>query len=243
MTTFQYSPAILERFPQVQGGVIVARGVSNGASPPDLLAAYQAEQQAVIARIGATPLSQIELLAAWRSAFRAFGTDPTQIRSAAEALLRRLTKQGDIPSINRLVDIGNLISIRYALPVAVFDLRSATGAITVQFADGDERFTNLGQTEITHPDPGEVIFADEADLVFARRWCWRQSDQSAARADTTDILVTVELQHGSIPASVPNALKDLFALLSTYTGGKLDYDIVDWAKPSFQPQSQGGLPA
>ena len=39
-------------------------------------------------------------------------------RSAAEALLRRLTKQGSIPSINTLVDIGNLVSIRYALPVA-----------------------------------------------------------------------------------------------------------------------------
>ncbi len=233
MTTFQYSPAILERFPKVQGGVIVARGVVNGETPPDLLGAYRAEQQAVIERIGATPLSQIESLAAWRAAFRAFGTDPTQIRSACEALLRRLTKQGDIPSINLLVDMGNLVSIRYALPVAIVDLRSATGAITVKLADGSERFTNLGQTEITHPDPGEVIFADETGLVFARRWCWRQSDQSAARDDTTDILITVEAQHASGRAAVEAAIADLTALLRQYTTSQPTSALLDHDHPGF----------
>ena len=227
MTTFQYHPDILARYPNVVGGVIVAHGVRNGRHLPDLLAAYHAEQQATLARIGDTPLSQIESLAAWRGVFRSFGVDPTQIRSACEALLRRLTKQGDIPSINTLVDIGNLVSIRYALPVAMFDLRSATGAITVRFADGTESFTNLGQTEVDHPDPGEVIFADEAGLVFARRWCWRQSDQSASREDTTDLLVTVEAQHENSRADVEAAVEDLTALLQQFTGATLSSAILD----------------
>ncbi len=84
------------------------------------------EQQGTLRRIGDTPLSQIPSLVAWRAVFRSFGVDPTQYRSAAEALLRRLTKKGDIPSINLLVDLGNLVSIRYALPVAVFDTSSLT---------------------------------------------------------------------------------------------------------------------
>ena len=49
----------------------------------------------------------------------------------ALALLRRLTKKGDIPSINAVVDICNLVSIRYALPVAAFDLAAITGGVTV----------------------------------------------------------------------------------------------------------------
>src|SRR3954469_15645040 len=57
MTTFQYHPDILARYPNVVGGVIVAHGVQNGSSSPDLLAAYQAEQRATLARIGDTPLS------------------------------------------------------------------------------------------------------------------------------------------------------------------------------------------
>jgi threonine/homoserine/homoserine lactone efflux protein len=73
----------------------------------------------------------------------------SQYRNAAEALLRRLAKHGDIPTINTLVDIGNLVSIRYAMPVAVFDQANiAGGSITVRFATGAELFTDLGSTDV-----------------------------------------------------------------------------------------------
>lgn len=218
---FQYHPDIIARYPTLVGGIIVGDGVTNGQTPPELLALYQEEQRKVLERIGDTPLSQIESLAAWRGVFRSFGIDPTQIRSACEALLRRLTKQGDIPSINTLVDIGNLVSIRYAIPVAIVDRRAAKGAITVHFADGTERFTNLGTTEVVNPDVGEVIFSDEGKLVFARRWCWRQSDQSAAREDTQNIVITVEAHHTNGRQDVNVAIQDLMGLLERFTGGEL----------------------
>ncbi len=218
-TLFRYDPALLARFPAIRGGVIFARHLHNGPTPPALAAAFAAEQRAVLARLGDTPLSDVPSLAAWRRAFSAFGVKPTQYRSAAEALLRRLTKQGDIPSLNLLVDLGNLVSIRYALPVAVFDRRATTGAVTVRFATGDERFTDLGTDESAHPDPGEVIFVDEAGLVSARRWCWRQSAQSAAREDTAEALITVEGHHASAEADVRAALEDLRALLGEYVPG------------------------
>ncbi len=118
---FRYDSAILERFPTTVGGVIHATGLTIDPAPTDLAAAFEAEAIAVRERIGAAPLSELPTLAAWRRVFRGFGVDPTQYRSAAEALLRRLTKQGSLPSIRTLVDLANLVSIRYALPVAVFD--------------------------------------------------------------------------------------------------------------------------
>ncbi len=218
-TLFRYDPALLARFPAIRGGVIAARHLRNGPIPPALAAAFATEQRAALARLGNTPLSDVPSLAAWRRAFSAFGVKPTQYRSAAEALLRRLTKHGDIPSLNLLVDLGNLVSIRYALPVAIFDRRTTTGTVTVRFANGDERFTDLGTDEIAHPDPGEVIFVDEAGLVSARRWCWRQSEQSAAREDTTEALITVEGHHASAEADVRAALTDLQTLLGEYMPG------------------------
>src|SRR5258708_33752498 len=177
MTVFRYDDEILARYPGVVGGVILARAMTNGPTPESLLAAYQAEQQATLQRLGNMSLSQVPALAAWRSAFRGFGVDPTQYRSASESLLRRLTKKGDIPSINLLVDLGNLVSIRYPLPVAVVDTRALEGAITVHFADGSERYTTLGEDEVDHPEPREGVFSDETKLVIERRWYWRQSDQ------------------------------------------------------------------
>lgn len=216
MALFQYDTTVLNRFPGVVGGVILARGLSNGPTPQPLLDAFLAEQQATRERLGDTPLSELPSLAAWRRVFSGFGVKPTQYRSAAEALLRRLTRQGDIPSLNALVDLGNLVSIRYALPVAIFDLAERTGAVTVRLARGDERFTPLGESEIEHPEPGEVIFADEAGLVSARRWCWRQSQQSAAHAQTRDALITVEGHHERARDDVRAALDDLMALFGAY---------------------------
>ena len=79
-----------------------------------------------------------------------------------------------MPSINTLVDIGNLVAIRHALPVAVFDLASIQGGLTVRLADGTETFTDLGSGSVESPEPGQVIFRDDGGHVAARRWCWRQ---------------------------------------------------------------------
>ncbi len=215
---FFYDPAMLVAYPNLVGGVILASKLRAETASDELTAVYLQEQQAAIARIGSTPLSEIPSLAAWRTAFRTFGVDPTQYRSAAEALLRRLTKKGDIPSINVLVDLGNLVSIRYGLPVAVMDVRGVHGAIRVHSSDGTERFTTLNEAEVEHPEPGEVIFSDEAKLVYARRWCWRQSAESAARSDTTTATITVEAHHANGRADVQAALNDLLQLLTKYAG-------------------------
>ena len=234
MTRFRYDPTVVEQFPDVVGGVLLAGGLTVGETPQALAEAFAAEQQATLARLGDTPLSEVPSLFAWRRAFRAFGVDPTAYRSAAEALLRRLTKQGSLPSINRLVDVGNLVSIRYALPVAVFDRHSITGTLTVRQATGDESFTDLGSGTTEHPEPGEVIFIDEAGRVVARRWCWRQSAESASSATTSDVLVTVEGHHASARSDVEAALADLDALLRSFAGAtETTMGIVDAGTPAF----------
>ena len=234
MSVFRYDDAILAAFPGVVGGVITATGVTNGAAPSALAAAYVDEQTVVRERLGETPLSEVPSLAAWRVVFRGFGVNPTKDRSAAEALLRRLTKQGDIPSINALVDLANLVSIRYALPVAVFDQRDVVGGTTVRLARGDEAWADLGGSETEHPEAGEVIFADDADTVSARRWCWRQSRQSAAGPSTTDVLVTVEGHHEAASSDVAAALADLRALIETHAApASLDEAILGIDDPRF----------
>jgi len=232
MVAFQYDSTLAAAYPLLVGGVILAGQVHNGPAPEALCDEFQTTQKDVIARIGATPLSELPSLAAWRGVFRSFGVDPTQYRNAAEALLRRLTKKGDIPGINLLVDLGNLVSIRYALPVAVFDIRTLQGSVTVHFADGSERYTTLGESEVDHPQPGEVVFSDENKLVIARRWCWRQSEQSAASAETRSAIITVEAHHPGGHRDIEAALNDLLALLQEYTGGNFISAVLDTEHPA-----------
>lgn len=233
MSYFRYHPEIFKRFPALRAGVIWVEDLNNRISPPELQTRYLEEQRSVLGRAADLSPSEIPSLAAWRSAFRGFGVEPTKYRSAAEALLRRLTKKGDIPPINALVDLYNLVSIRYHLPMAAFDLRSAAGGITVRFADGSEHFTPHDSPEIEHPEPGEVIFADENGLVFARRWCWKQSAESEAGLQTRRVLITVEAHHADAERDIRCALADLIALMPVYVGGRASPAFLDPDTPEF----------
>jgi DNA/RNA-binding domain of Phe-tRNA-synthetase-like protein len=216
---FRYDPQLLTRFPSICGGGILAPALENGPTPPELAQAFLDEQRRVVERLGNTPLSELPSLAAWRGAFRAFGVDPTRYRSAAEALLRRLTKKGDLPSVNALVDLCNLVSIRYALPVAAFDARAISGPVTVCSATGRETFIAHDQEGPENPDPGEVIFIcgdPDRPSVIARRWCWKQSLESAVQPDTGAAILTVEAHHEGGRQDVQAALDDLQALLARY---------------------------
>ena len=216
---FGYDDAVARRFPAIRAGLIQATGLANGPSPAALLAEYHAEQEAAAKRLAATAIADIPSIAAWRRVFTQFGAKPTQYRNAAEALLRRLSKQGEIPSVNALTDIGNLVSIRYAMPVAVVDQAGVAGAITVRFATGTESFADLGSSGSAAPEPGEVIFTDEDDVVCARRWCWRQSAQSATGPATTRALIVVEGHHETAGQDAAAAAADLIRLLAGHQPG------------------------
>ncbi len=234
--SFQYHPEIIKTFTDIQAGVILSTGMKNTATSNELKEIYFEEQIKVIEEVGDTPLSELPSLSAWRSAFRKFGVNPTKYRSAAEALLRRLTKKGDIPSINTLVDIGNLVSIRYHLPVAIFDVSKLHSGISVHFSDGTERFTPLFEKEAQNPESGEVVFSDETKLVVARRWCWRQSDESAANPETTTAVICTEAHHPDGKMDVQKAVADLLDLLNKFAGGSFTSALVNTDSPIFSAE-------
>jgi DNA/RNA-binding domain of Phe-tRNA-synthetase-like protein len=236
VSAFRYDAAIIERFPTIQAAVVVAHGVTNGPSPPALTDELTAAQAETRERISDTPLSEIPSLAAWRRTFTAFGVSPTKYRSAAEAIARRVTKKGDLPSISTLVDLGNLVSVRRSLPVAVIDLGAVEGGITVRFAKGDEPFSDLGGSETEHPAEGEVVFVDESDAVTARRWCWRQSTATAASPSTTEVLIVAEAHHDGAASDVAAALGDLERLVSAHANpAELATGLLDQEHTSFTP--------
>lgn len=232
MPSFRYDEHICTHFPELRASVILGTGLNNCLTTGVLYEQYRAQQEHTSAQIRDRLLSELPQLAAWRAAFRRFNVNPTRYRSAPEALLRRLTKKGEIPGINAIVDINNLISIRYAIPVAAFDIRSVNGELLVRSAHGEEQFTPLGSTSVETPDRGEVIFVDRNDLVFARRWCWRQSDHSAARIDTNQVIITIEAMHPGAEEDVQLAARDLIEMLRVFLGGEVEWAFLSPANPA-----------
>ena len=196
---FQHSGEIWCDFPELVPGIVFADGITGDVTASDRTARFTAVARSRLAGGSESELPEIQ---AWRRAFTRMGLKPTQYRCASEALLRRFRKEGTLPQLHPLVDVCNAVSLAFAIPVAVFDVSKITGRLEVRYAVGDEDYlTFSGQAE--HPSPREVIFADRAGQVHARRWTNRQSGLSAVQASTATALVVAEAMHDSAPSDVP----------------------------------------
>lgn len=96
----------------------------------------------------------------------------------------------------------NAVSAAFAIPVAVFDVSKITSHLEVRYAAGDEDYLTFSG-EVEHPTAHEVIFADQARRVHARRWTNRQSGLSAVQTSTTAVLIVAEAMHDSAATDVP----------------------------------------
>jgi DNA/RNA-binding domain of Phe-tRNA-synthetase-like protein len=168
-------PAVTALRPDYRALLVVADGLTPG--PGDdwseaLLAA--AERDA--------PAADHPHALAWAEAFRAFGAKPQRTRPSLTALLRRET----LPRIDRLTDAYNAISVRHAVPLGGEDLDAYVGPIRLTRAVGDEVFRTVanGEPATESPEPGEVVWRDDAG-VTCRRWNWRQCTRTRLTTSTT----------------------------------------------------------
>ncbi|WP_285496776.1 phenylalanine--tRNA ligase beta subunit-related protein [Actinomadura sp. NBRC 104425] len=127
---------------------------------------------------------------AWREAYRAFGAKPQRTRPSVDALLRRADA---LPSINKVVDAYNAVSVRYVLPIGGEDLDAYRGPARLVRAAGDEPFDTVagGEPAVEHPAEGEVVWRDDAG-VTCRRWNWRQCVRTRITESTKNALFLLE---------------------------------------------------
>ncbi|YCI30506.1 B3/4 domain-containing protein [Erwinia sp. PK3-005] len=144
-------------------------------------------------------------LQAWNEVFKAFGAKPKKTPCSAEALRKRVLKEGGLPAIDPVVDIYNAVSIRYAVPVGGENLASYQGQPRLTLADGSELFDTVkaGEPAMESPEPGEVIWRDDRG-VTCRRWNWRQGVRTRLDSHAQQMWFILE----SLPAMPLSALQE-----------------------------------
>jgi DNA/RNA-binding domain of Phe-tRNA-synthetase-like protein len=201
---FRHAEAIWDDFPQLVAGVLLADGITSDADVRSSVGRFLTIARG---RLESSSEAELDEIRAWRAAFSKMGLKPTQYRSASEALLRRLRKEGSLPEIHPLIDLCNAISAAYAVPVAAFDVAQVAEHLEVRYADGTETYLAFSG-EVEHPDENEVVFADGAARAHARRWTNRQSAYSAVRRETRSVLIVAEALHGSARDDVQSLLEE-----------------------------------
>jgi DNA/RNA-binding domain of Phe-tRNA-synthetase-like protein len=214
-------------FPEVRIGVAAFQGVDNAGERPDLTELLRAAEGEALSRIGTAPVSEHPRVAPWREAYRAFGAKPKDHPSSIENLLRRAAKGQPLRSVNPLVDLYNVVSLRHLLPVGGEDLAAVEGDVELRFAGIDEPALRLlGEPEARPPRPGEVIYADRVGAL-CRRWNWKEADRTRLTAATTRGFLVIEALPPADRAELDAALADLGALVIEHCGGTVRTGVLD----------------
>jgi DNA/RNA-binding domain of Phe-tRNA-synthetase-like protein len=137
-------------------GLVSAAPVVVGPSGAELLAETATLADELARRFADLKPAAIEDLAPARELYRLFGIDPTKTRPSSEALLRRVLKSKPLPRIISAVDLCNLLSLKFLLPIGLYDAGKITGDVELRRGNPGESFPGIRKADV-HLDGRPVL--------------------------------------------------------------------------------------
>jgi len=177
-------PGLAGRFPGLDAHLVEVGGLRVQERDPRLDAFAEDLIREFRERLGLSTLKDEPALRAYRDFYWRVGIDPTKIRPASEALLRRILQGKDFPRINVLVDAYNLASMKTRIAIAAFDARQLRGDLTMRLAREGERFLGIGMAVPAVLRGVEVVVQDDENLVAI--YPYRDADATRVTTATTD---------------------------------------------------------
>jgi DNA/RNA-binding domain of Phe-tRNA-synthetase-like protein len=230
---FKIVDKIFEKYPELDVGVLVCKGIDNSKDSENVQKILRKVEEQKRKEIDSEKILEIPSILKWREVYKSFGAKPSKYRNSAEALLRRVVGGNDIYKINSLVDIYNLVSLKYICTVGGEDLDKLKGDLVLDFADGKEEFIALGSDENHSPKEGEVVYKDNRGVI-CRRWNWRESDRTKLTEDTKNAIIVIENLIPEEDENFKNALSELKTLIENYCGGNCELNILNKENKEFE---------
>lgn len=123
----------------------------------------------------------------YRDFFWKIGVDPTKIRPAAEALVRRMLKDSSLPRINDFVDAYNIASADSGIPIAAFDIDELEEDIILRLSRKSEEFLGIGMSSAKLLEEGIPVMSS-GDLLIAV-YPYRDADASKISVKTSNAML------------------------------------------------------
>ena len=217
---FKIDDKIFEKFPELNLGIVIAKGVNNKNNNEEIMNMIRNKEKEIRENFNTETLSQNPKIDAWRKAYSSFGAKPKKYKCSVENLYRMILDGIELKHINKVVDVYNYISIKHIIPMGGDDLDKIDGNITLKFAQGNEPFTELNSEETKNPKEGEVIYADDKE-VLCRRWNWRECNKSKMTEDTKNVALVVEGLSPFTKEEIEKIVKELAELVQKYCNGEI----------------------
>jgi lysyl-tRNA synthetase class 2 len=230
---FKVSSQIFKSYPGYIDGILVVKNIDNSGLSADITELLRGVEKKVREIEGIESVNDYPKIAAWREAHRKFGSSPKKYPPSVQSIFRRVYKGGELPSINKLVDIYNNISLKYVLPAGGEDLDKCSGDIVLGYADGNEKFIELGATENSSPEAGEVVYKDDAGVI-CRKFNWREADRTKLEESTKNAVLVFECIEPMTKAELEDALNETKDLIEKYCGGKSEIFLLTEENPEVE---------
>lgn len=129
-----------------------------------------------------------------------------------------LLKHHDMPFINPVVDIYNIISMESKLCVAAHNMDRIDGNLTVRFSNGSERYVPIGQENPIPMNPHEYCYCDDSNEVLCRLEI-RQVNKTKIDGDVKNILYIIEGNDATEQDYMESVLNKIIETTVQYCGG------------------------
>jgi len=177
-------PDLRAKFPGLDAHLVEIRGLTVRERDPRLDAFVDVLVREFREHLKLESLKDEPSLRAYRDFYWRVGIDPTKIRPASEALLRRVVQGKDLPRINTLVDAYNLASMKTHVAIAAFDKARVAGDLTMRLGRAGETFLGIGMAEPVVLRGHEVVLQDARMLVAI--YPYRDADATKVTLATRD---------------------------------------------------------
>ena len=200
-------------------GVGVVHNVKNNEYPGELLAIINEAIREVRSRYSLDKLKDDPIIRHYRDFYwHELGIDPTKQRPAQEALLRRVLRGEDLPRINPMVDIGNVASIKYLVPIGLYDIDSFGGKdLVIRYARNGEVFNPIGSPKRTLSD--NQIILSTIDGLILHVYPYRDSETTKIRNETRNVLIVTAGVPGIEDERLLESAQFIIDLAVKYLGG------------------------
>jgi DNA/RNA-binding domain of Phe-tRNA-synthetase-like protein len=183
----QKSGELNSEYPGLNARLITIKNVTVERSKPELEDFKKEVYQKIRSRWNLEELKNHNLFKKYRTFFWSLGIDPTKIRPASEALIRRILRGREIPRINTLVDTYNLASIVSGIPLAAFDNTKLKGELLMRKAEPNEVFLGIGMEKPVNLKGNEIIIQDPEKIIAI--YPYRDADYSKIISSTEEVLL------------------------------------------------------
>ena len=164
-------------------------------------------------------LKDIPVFRAYRDFFWGVNIDPTKVRPASEALIRRILLDKPIPKISTVVDSYNLASIKSCIALAAFDEDKICGDITMRFSIEGEKFRGIGMKKDMVLNGGEIVISDEEQLIAI--YPHRDSDETKVTYETNNLFLLACGVPGIREEKLSDAMETAIKYVNRFCGKKL----------------------